>query len=176
MTMERELEILEQIQSNEKITQRDLAYSTGLSLGSINMLLKDMIEKGFIRIEKLNSKSIKYILTPEGMAEKLIKTYQYMTKNYKNIVHMQQTILSILDNKNTVKFIYLYGEQNDIYNIIKNVLNSITSVRNIKYELITDIDRIHLNRDTIVFVWDRQKEKFLYDNNIKSVNILKHML
>ena len=64
-----EVLILEELEKNSDITQRELSEKTGLSLGMVNLLLKKFIKKGFVKLERLNSKSFRYILTPEGFKE-----------------------------------------------------------------------------------------------------------
>ena len=64
-----EVLILEEIEKNPNTNQRDLSEKTGLSLGMVNLLLKKFIKKGFVKLERLNSRSFRYILTPEGFKE-----------------------------------------------------------------------------------------------------------
>jgi DNA-binding MarR family transcriptional regulator len=68
--MEVEYQVLTHLQENEQTTQRNISQRTGLSLGAVNILLKKMARKGLIKIEKLNTRTIRYILTPQGMKEK----------------------------------------------------------------------------------------------------------
>lgn len=172
--MEKELEILQQIQDNEYITQRDLAQTMGVSLGTINILLKKMIKTGLIKIEKLNPQKIKYILTPEGMAEKTAKTYQYIVKSYNNISKIQKTIISIIEKQkdNGIKAIYFFGEDDEVYKIIQLVLQS--SIK-IKHKRVNDIKCINKSKSIIVLVWNNQKEQILNQNNIENINILKYI-
>jgi len=46
----RELEILERLENNGHITQRDLSKEVGIALGLVNHLLKKMVNKGWIKI------------------------------------------------------------------------------------------------------------------------------
>ena len=78
-----EILILEELEKNSNITQRGLSEKTGLSLGMVNRLLKKFIKKGFVKLERLNSKSFRYILTPEGFKEKSKKTIEYMKIYYR---------------------------------------------------------------------------------------------
>ena len=134
--MEKELEVLQQIHENEYITQRDLAQNTGLSLGAVNLLIKKMINTGLIKIEKLNPQKIRYILTPEGMAEKAAKTYNYIVKNYKHMLHIQNVVKAIVDRQyqQGVRYIYLYGEQDEVLEIIKVVLDKCAEEYGVKYK------------------------------------------
>ena len=54
-----EVLILEELEKNSDITQRDLSEKTGLSLGMVNLLLKKFVKKGFVKLEKLNSRSFR---------------------------------------------------------------------------------------------------------------------
>lgn len=173
--MEKELEVLQQIQDNEYITQRDLAQVTGMSLGTINILLKKMITTGLIKIEKLNPQKIKYILTPEGMAEKAAKTYQYIVKSYNNISKMQKAIISIIEEQKDkgIKAIYFFGDDDEVYKIIQLVLNQ-TSIK-IKHKRINNIKDISKSKLAIVLVWNTENEQILNKNNINNINILKYI-
>ena len=58
VNMSNELEILKNVEEKNTITQRELAKRTGLSLGSVNVLLKRLIHKGFVKIEHINAKTL----------------------------------------------------------------------------------------------------------------------
>ena len=62
----RELEILEKIENNGHLTQRDLSKEVGIALGLINHLLKKMVQKGWVKIKNVDARRIKYLITPEG--------------------------------------------------------------------------------------------------------------
>ena len=62
----RELEILERLENNGHLTQRDLSKEVGIALGLVNHLLKKMVTKGWIKIKNIDSKKIRYLITPEG--------------------------------------------------------------------------------------------------------------
>jgi len=66
----RELEILERLEGNGHLTQRDLSKEVGIALGLVNHLLKKMVKKGWIKIKNIDSKKIRYLITPEGAREK----------------------------------------------------------------------------------------------------------
>lgn len=68
-----ELALLEAVHaakdSGNRLTQRDLAAATGLSLGMTNALVKKMAERGWLSLMRLSAKSFRYALTPEGVSE-----------------------------------------------------------------------------------------------------------
>ena len=68
---ETELEILRNIESNPKLTQRQIAKKLGMSLGKTNYLIKALYDKGFLIINNFRTSDNKlgylYVLTPEGI-------------------------------------------------------------------------------------------------------------
>ena len=56
----RDLEILEKIESNGHLTQRDLSKEVGIAVGLVNLLLKKRVKKGWIKINNIDAKKIKY--------------------------------------------------------------------------------------------------------------------
>lgn len=64
----RELQILEQIESNPDTTQANLAEQLGVAVGTVNFAVKRLIKKGYIRVKQLERRRLKYIITPAGIA------------------------------------------------------------------------------------------------------------
>ena len=77
---EREFELVNIVGGQLSTNQRDLSLHMDLSLGTINMLLRRLVAKGYIRIEQLNQRKVKYILTPKGFSEKMRKSVKYTVK------------------------------------------------------------------------------------------------
>lgn len=93
---DKEYLILTQIDANPEATQRDLSRHTGLSLGSVNLLLKKMAKEGLIKIESIPAHRVAYMLTPQGMVEKANKTVNYIKRHYNAINHTKETMKTIL--------------------------------------------------------------------------------
>jgi DNA-binding MarR family transcriptional regulator len=90
MDRDSELSILETIYGSSKyndhaITQRDLAKSSGMSLGMTNAIIKRFVEKGWISASKINSRTIRYAMTPEGISEIAHRTYRYFKRTARNV-------------------------------------------------------------------------------------------
>lgn len=64
--MEKELKVLEVLNKNKNISQRDIAKLTNISLGKINYILKGLIAEGYIKSEKGNRK-FNYCITNLGI-------------------------------------------------------------------------------------------------------------
>ena len=75
---ERQLTILTEIAEGRPITQRAIADKMGVALGLVNLYLKRLVRKGYIKVSTIPSNRIKYLLTPKGVAEKARLTYEYM--------------------------------------------------------------------------------------------------
>jgi DNA-binding MarR family transcriptional regulator len=81
---ESELFLMESLGEAERtqarITQRELATRSGLSLGMTNALLRRFAERGWVKLTRLSAKSVQYALTPEGMTEVARRTAGYFRR------------------------------------------------------------------------------------------------
>lgn len=79
-----ELQLLETIYSSQDgdtaLSQRDLAGAAGLSLGMTNALLKRFAERGWVKLTHLSGRSLKYILTPEGLEEVALRSISFFAR------------------------------------------------------------------------------------------------
>lgn len=94
---EREFELINIIGADLGSNQRELSRHMNLSLGMVNMLIRRLISKGYIRIEQLNQRKVKYILTPEGFTEKMHKSVKYTFKTIVSIGLIKERIHRIVD-------------------------------------------------------------------------------
>ena len=76
--VKQDLQILEQIEQNPDITQADLAARLGVAVGSVNWYLKRLINKGYIKVRQMQRRRLRYLITPQGMAEKARLTASFM--------------------------------------------------------------------------------------------------
>ena len=94
-------EILRKISKKPEVSQRQLASELGFSLGKLNYCLKELQNKGLIKIQnfKKNKKKINYlyILTPQGISSKTKLTITFMQKKMKEYDELKSEI-SNLDN------------------------------------------------------------------------------
>ena len=95
---EREFELINIISVKIAANQRDLSRHMDLSLGLVNMLLRRLITKGYIRINQLNKKKVQYILTPKGFKEKMRKSVKYTLKTIDSIGKIREQLKDVLSN------------------------------------------------------------------------------
>lgn len=94
---EKELAILEKIhKSKDSIKQRDLAKIAGLSLGMTNVILKRLVEKGFLTVKKVNNRNLRYAVSPLGMEEISKRSFRYFKRTIKNVVIYKEAIGDII--------------------------------------------------------------------------------
>ena len=76
--------LLNALEENPYMTQRDLAKKLGVSLGGVNYCLKALIEIGHIKMNNFeknpNKLNYLYLLTPSGIKEKTILTSEFLKR------------------------------------------------------------------------------------------------
>src|SRR6266545_2692541 len=108
---QRDLKLLNEVEQDASVTQRSLANKLGVALGLANLYLKRLAHKGYIKITTIPSHRIKYLLTPQGMAEKSRLTYAYMQYSLSYYREMRQRIKQVLTHLSHAgaKRIVIYG-------------------------------------------------------------------
>lgn len=162
--MEHDELILSQISENANISQRQLAEKTNLSLGHLNLILHRMVEKGLVKIERVNARNLRYILTPQGIARNTKRTYLFLRSAFQHILKVQKAFLEITNNNENL---YIIPEHDEIYEIVRNAIkeNRITNVKQV-----ADLDI--LPDTAIVIVWTLEAEARCQEMNIKTINLL----
>lgn len=192
--MDNEYEILSHLEKHQDTSQRKIANKTGLSVGTVNFLLKKMVRKGLVKIERLNAKTLRYIITPYGMAEKTRLVYQYIKSSYNQIVRMTDALSQIMACDEPLagtREVIFYGPPDEILEILKIAAGNL----DLRYRVVSknsdlmkhmedlfslpgnDVDgkqdQAVLNKPVII-VWSNENADKL-PHNIKAVNILKEI-
>jgi hypothetical protein len=76
---QRDLKILTEIAQSQNVTQRGLSQNLGIALGLTNLYLKRLVRKGYVKITTIPPNRLKYLITPQGIAQKTRLTYEYMS-------------------------------------------------------------------------------------------------
>jgi len=111
---QRDLQVLEAVAGDERITQRTLASRLGIAVGLTNLYLKRLARKGLIKFVNVRPNRIVYLLTPKGIAEKSRLTYEFMDYSLFLYRHVRQHLHVVLqpyaaDNRKRVA-VYGTGE------------------------------------------------------------------
>ena len=102
---ENEWRLLQAVESGEASSQRKLAGHLDISLGMVNLCLRRLIKKGYIKTHGLNKRKVKYLLTPKGFTEKMKKTYHYTQKTISELSRIKSNI------QNEICAQYLAGQR-----------------------------------------------------------------
>ncbi|WP_236914422.1 winged helix-turn-helix transcriptional regulator [Clostridium sp. Cult2] len=107
----KELVILEYIEKNSDVTQKELARVANAAPSMINVYIEEYEQKGYMKREYISAKTVKYLITPKGVQRKnylsisylqeLMKLYQLAKENVENFIQ------SIMDKG--YENILLYG-------------------------------------------------------------------
>jgi len=160
-------DVLTILDREDSPSQREIAKQTGFSVGLVNTLIKKCAKKGLVKIERLNSRNIKYILTPEGIKEKTQKTIDYIKRSYQAIQKLQNRVAELaLKHSSEGKQIYVYKENDDeVFDLVTITLNDL----DINYNIINDIkDDIEV-KESVVYHWGSEHNIA----NPNFINILK---
>ena len=108
---QRDLLLLSELERNASVSQRSLATKLGVALGLTNLYIKRLARKGYIKITTIPPHRIKYLLTPQGLAEKSRLTYLYMQYSLSHYRDMRAKLRSVLTQAmdQGVKRVVIYG-------------------------------------------------------------------
>jgi predicted transcriptional regulator len=118
--IDRELVLLEQIEHDPDVTQASLAAQLGVAVGTVNWLIRRMIDKGYVKIKRAQRKKLKYIITPEGLAFRAQLTVNYIDTSMRLYRRTRQHVRELLMEVKKANYstIYVVGE-GDIADIIR---------------------------------------------------------
>jgi len=123
---EREFELINIIGPKLVLNQRDISKHMNLSLGMINMLIRRLISKGFIRIKQLDKRKVEYLLTPKGLAEKMQKSVKYTLKTINSLGLIKNRLKEVIKElvENGERHFVILGES-DFAILVEMVLKEI---------------------------------------------------
>ena len=169
---EREFELINIVGAQIANNQRDLSRHMDLSLGTINMLIRRMITKGYIRTRQLNQKKVEYILTPKGFTEKTRKSIKYTVKTLNSITLIKERL------KKTVSALHDRGERNffilgesDLGVLVETAFKE-TSLMDCAVSRIKDVPRVKVEGTILVCKEDVDCRPANIDN---SVDLIKEL-
>ncbi len=107
----RSFKILDEISQDINISQRHLAEKLNISLGLVNSFIKRLVTKGYFKAVSIQKNRVRYILTPEGVAEKTRLTYRYIKHSYELYKFSYNKIQKIFQDliAKGVERVYFYG-------------------------------------------------------------------
>ena len=96
-TAYRDLQLLSEVVENPDVTQRQLSSKVGIALGLTNVLLRNLMQKGYIRVTHATWKRRLYTLTPEGFSHRLRLTMAYVRRVLDHYQKVRNTLRDQLE-------------------------------------------------------------------------------
>lgn len=117
--------ILEFIEKNKEITQRELAKLLGIAVSMVNLFLVRIESEGLIKKNRYSYKMIKYAITKKGMERRKLLNIWYLKSSYGIYLSAKDNIIIFLNQiiKKGFKKIILYGA-GEVAEIMLQVINS----------------------------------------------------
>ena len=98
-------QLLKSLEQDANLTQRQLSKELGISLGKVNYCLKNLIQKGFVKINNFKNSKHKlqysYLLTPKGIEEKTKLTIEFLQVKTKEYEALKEEVERIKNAKTT---------------------------------------------------------------------------
>ena len=87
------------LQENPDLTQRELAEKLGVSVGGLNYCLNALMDKGWVKMQNFQNSKNKfkyvYLLTPQGIAEKVALTSRFLERKMEEYEALKAEIESL---------------------------------------------------------------------------------
>ncbi|MDH4127790.1 MAG: winged helix-turn-helix transcriptional regulator [Spirochaetota bacterium] len=165
--------ILNKISSNGAASQREISKRSGLSVGLINVLIKNLVTKGYVKLTKLNKKNVSYLLTSKGLTEQLKLTSFYIHETFNRINNYKKWLCELIEekiNNGKSQFIILgKNELADILNLVLKDYNNISYVKLSVMESITSTNMIILDCNEVL------SSEIICANNEQYINIISYI-
>jgi predicted transcriptional regulator len=138
--------ILDLIEKDANITQRQMAEAVGVAVSMINNYLDDFENKGLIKRKKHSTKHVEYFITKKGNERRKLLNINYLHNSQIIYDNAKSNIKLFIEDlyRRKIKKLVIYGA-GDVASIILNVLMSENLLS--KFELsIVDDDNIKVGK------------------------------
>lgn len=82
--IEHDRKVLQAIASGRRVTQRSLSSELGVALGLTNLLIRRLVGKGYLKVSRIGTRHVRYLMTPAGREALANATRQSL----ENTVHL----------------------------------------------------------------------------------------
>ncbi|TDA64538.1 MAG: winged helix-turn-helix transcriptional regulator [Clostridia bacterium] len=174
MELQSQYQVLTYLSHGADTSQRKIAAGTGLSPGMVNILLQRMVKKGLVKLERVNGKTLRYILTPLGMAEKTRLAYQYVQHSYQQIQRVSQALAVVVNEFGPpAAGVVFFGPPDDIVEVLKMVAH----YQGISYRMAHRPEELPAggNSGSLIVTWQDEAKQTLTVTGHQVVNILRYI-
>lgn len=170
--MQQDEVVLSYIARNDQVSQRQLAAQTNLSLGHLNLILHRLVSKGLLKIEKVNARNLRYIVTPQGIARNTKRTYNFIRSAFQQITQLQAAFQLLVTSYADAGYTVFLPQENDEVGQILNMTRQ--GMKLDQVNLFHDYTDISFTK-TIVVVWTEQQEASCAQHELAFVNLLSQV-
>jgi DNA-binding MarR family transcriptional regulator len=145
----KEFMILDLIEKDANITQREISKIIGVAVSMTNAYIENFVEKGLIKKKKHSTKTVEYFVTKKGMERRKLLNIWYLKSSHEVYLSAKDNIIKFLNqiiNKGFKK-ILLYGA-GEVAEIMLQVMND---DNNIPLEVLAVVDD-DINRQNEIIV------------------------
>ena len=145
----KEFMILDLIEKDANITQREISKIIGVAVSMTNSYIENFVEKGLIKKKKHSTKTVEYFVTKKGMERRKLLNIWYLKSSHEVYLSAKDNIIKFLDqiiNKGFKKLL-LYGA-GEVAEIMLQVMNENNNIP-LKVVAVVDDDETKQN-DIIV--------------------------
>jgi len=93
---EAQFKTLRELSEGGTVSQRDLSKKVGLSLGSVNYIVKELIKRGYVKAQRFKNSSNKaayiYVLTPHGINARIQQTQIFLERKVEEYEKLKREI------------------------------------------------------------------------------------
>ena len=88
--------LLQEIEADPEVSQAKLAEELGVAIGTVNWHLKRLVEKGFVKVKRIQRRKLRYIITPDGIALRAKLTLAYIQQSFSLFREVRETVRPLL--------------------------------------------------------------------------------
>jgi FlaA1/EpsC-like NDP-sugar epimerase len=140
--------ILDLIEKNKNITQREMSIAIGSAVSMVNNFLDEYEQKGYIKRKYLSTKTVEYFVTKNGKERRKLLNIWYFKSSQIVYQSAKDNIISFLNQiiERGFKKILLYGAGE----VAEIMLQVIQSDERIPLEIVAVVDDDHSKLDEVI--------------------------
>ncbi len=144
----KEFMILDLIEKNKNITQREMSIAIGSAVSMVNNFLDEYEQKGYIKRKYLSTKTVEYFVTKNGKERRKLLNIWYFKSSQIVYQSAKDNIISFLNQiiERGFKKILLYGAGE----VAEIMLQVIQSDERIPLEIVAVVDDDHSKLDEVI--------------------------
>jgi len=137
-TLYKEFMILDLIEKNKNITQREMSNSVGVAVSMVNNYLDEYEQEGNIKRKHYSTKTVEYLVTKKGKERRKVLNISYLDESLNVYKSAKENVFDFLNQviKRGFKKILLYGAGE----VAEVLLQSLSVDSNIPIEVLAVID------------------------------------